>query len=95
MRLLSYCIDALVLAFVAWHVITALARMIRAVLSHGVRGLSEPPAVTAALALAVVAAFSDSLAFARLVDGRLLLLSGGNDMLTYRRSPGTSRSMVL
>jgi hypothetical protein len=67
-RLLSYWADALVLAFLAWRVTTALARIIRAVLSHGVPALSQPAAATAVLAIGMVAAFSDSLAFARLVE---------------------------
>ena len=82
-RFISRSIDIALLALIAWCATTTLARMMRTLVTHGVRDLARPSVAKAWLAVGFVAAFSDSLAFARLVDGRLLLLSGGNDMLTY------------
>ena len=83
LRQFTFVIDAVLLAALAWLTVAALSDAIQIVLGAGRRAIAAPPAVAAILALALVAAFVEALAFARLVDGRLLLLSGGNDMLTY------------
>ena len=83
LQLLTLAIDVMVLAVLAWLAVAALTAAVATLLVAGRRRIMDSPAVAAILALAVLASLVDALAFARLVDGRLLLLSGGNDMLTY------------
>jgi Dolichyl-phosphate-mannose-protein mannosyltransferase len=98
LRIVTLAIDYALLAVLAWLAIAALSDAIRTLLEAGRRHAMAPPAVASLLALALLAAFVESLAFARLVDGRLLLLSGGNDMLTYEtfgRDVATNGPLML
>ena len=83
LRWLTLATDCVLLAVLAWSAVVALSQTVWTLLVAGVRPPMAASTVGSILTLAVLAAFTDALVFARLVDGRLLLLSGGNDMLTY------------
>jgi hypothetical protein len=83
LRWLTVATDGVLLAVLAWFAVTALSQDVRTLLAAGLRPPLAPSVLGSILTLALLAAFTDALAFAKLVDGRLLLLSGGNDMLTY------------